>query len=238
MVKASETNSADASLIERLYSAGAHYGFSKSRRHPTAMPYLFGNKQGTDIFDLEKTSALLVAARAYLKKLAAGGGQALFVGTKEEIKETVKAHAAEVSMPSVTNRWIGGTLTNFPQIQKRIAYLATLRAQQESGELERKYTKKEQLLLSREMEKLAFNFGGITAMEHLPAALLVVDPRHEVTAVREARQMRIPIIAVMSSDCNAGDATFPVFVNDAHRASVTLALDELVAGYKEREEAV
>lgn len=219
--------------MERLFRAGAHYGFSKSRRHPTAAPFLFATKQGTDIFDLEKTSRLLAEAKEYLSDIAAKGGVVLLVGTKEEVKEIVRSRAIELSMPSVTNRWIGGTLTNFLQIQRRIAYLANLRAEQQSGELDRKYTKKERLLLSREMEKLAFNFGGITAMERLPAALLVVDPRHEGLAVREARDTSIPIIAIMSSDCNADHVERPVYLNDAHRLSVALALDELVTGYKE-----
>ena len=225
------TKEGGASLIERLFRAGAHYGFSKSRRHPTVMPYLFGNKQGTDIFDLEKTSALLTDAKAYLTELGAAGKQALFVGTKDEIKDIVAAQALALSMPSVTNRWIGGTLTNFPEIQKRLKYLSTLRTEHESGELERKYTKKEHLLLTREMDKLAFNFGGIATMERLPGVLVVVDPRHEATALREARQMGIPVVAIMSSDCACDGITKPVFVNDAHRASVTLALDELAAGY-------
>lgn len=222
-----------SSLIERLFRAGAHYGFSKSRRHPTVTPYLFGSKQGTDIFDLEKTSALLTDAKEYLKEIGTTGKQALFVGTKDEIKEIVRSRAEALGMPYVTNRWIGGTLTNFPEIQKRLTRLATLRAEHESGELERKYTKKEHLLLTREMDKLAFNFGGISAMEHLPGALVLVDPRHETTAVREAEQMHIPVVAIMSSDCNIGHITKPVLVNDAHRASVTLVLDELVSGYKE-----
>ncbi|MBI4086372.1 30S ribosomal protein S2 [Candidatus Kaiserbacteria bacterium] len=222
----------DNSLVERLFRAGAHYGFSKSRRHPTAAPYLFSTKQGTDIFDLEKTSRLLADAKEYLSDIAAKGGVVLLVGTKEEVKEIVKSCAIELSMPSVTNRWIGGTLTNFSQIQKRINYLANLRAEQASGELDRKYTKKERLLLGREMERLVLNFGGITAMERPPAVLLVVDPRHEALAVREARDMHIPVIAIMSSDCNADRVDWPVYLNDAHRSSVALALDELAAGYK------
>lgn len=225
------------SLVGRLFNAGAHYGFSKSRRHPTSAPYLFGNKQGTDIFDLEKTSTLLVEAKAYLKEMGKQGKQVLFVGTKDEIKEVVKSRALELAMPYVTNRWIGGTLTNFSEIQKRLTRLSTLRAGQESGELERKYTKKEHLLLTREMEKLIFNFGGIGTMERMPGMLLVVDPRHEAIAVKDAQDMNIPVVAIMSSDCNTGHITKPIFVNDAHRASVTLVLDELIAGYHEGEKA-
>lgn len=220
------------SLIARLFSAGAHFGFSKSRRHPTAAPYLFGTKQGTDIFDLEKTSALLADAAAYLHTLGAAGTTVVFVGTKEEIRGLVTDAAQSLEMPYVTNRWIGGTLTNFSEVQKRINRLLSLYTQQENGELDRKYTKKERLMLAREMEKLEFNFGGIKTLERLPGALVVVDPRHDAIAVREARQMSIPVIAIMSSDCDANAIEKPVFVNDAHRASVSLALDELVAGYR------
>jgi len=219
------------SLITRLFSAGAHFGFSKSRRHPTAAPYLFGSKQGTDIFDLEKTSTLLTDAAEYLKTLGAAGKRVVLVGTKEEVKDLVLARALAIEQPYVVNRWIGGTLTNFSEITKRINRLTTLRSQQETGELERKYTKKERLMLSREMEGLDFNFGGIAALGRMPDALLVVDPRHDAIAVREAQAMHIPVVAIMSSDCDANAITKPVFVNDAHRASVELALDELVAGF-------
>lgn len=219
------------SLIGRLFSAGAHFGFSKSRRHPTAMPYLFGSKQGTDIFDLEKTSELLTAATDYLRTLGKGGKRVVFVGTKEEAKVLVTEHALKVEMPFVTNRWIGGTLTNFSEIQKRINRLASLREQQESGELDRKYTKKERLMLTREADKLDFNFGGISAMERMPDALLVVDPRHDVIAVKEANDMHIPVIAIMSSDCNADMITKPVFANDAHRSSVACVLGELTEAF-------
>ncbi len=227
------TQGGNSSLIERLFAAGAHYGFSKSRRHPTSAPYLFGTKQGTDIFDLEKTSTQLLDASAYLRGIGATGGRVLFVGTKDEIRPLVEARAQALAMPYVTNRWIGGTLTNFAEVQKRIGRLATLRSQRESGELDRKYTKKERVVLSREAEKLDFNFGGISTLERMPAALVVVDPRHEAIAVEEARTMNIPVVAIMSSDCNADLITKPVFVNDAHTASVTLALDELVAGYRD-----
>ncbi len=233
MASDQQTAPETTSLIERLFKAGAHYGFSKSRRHPTSAPYLFGNKQGTDIFDLEKTSVLLADAREYLKALASTGKTVLFVGTKEEIKGVAEVRARGLSVPFVTNRWIGGTLTNFSEIQKRLARLAMLRGQHESGELERRYTKKEHLLLTREMDKLAFHFGGISGMERIPGVLVVIDPRHEVTAVREAVHMHVPVIAIMSSDCSTQHITKPVFVNDSHHTSVALALDELVAGYAE-----
>lgn len=220
-------------LIERLFTAGAHFGFGKSRRHPTVSPYLFGNKQGTDIFDLEKTSDLIIAAKEVLKNAGKEGKIVLFVGTKEEVAPLVKAAALKVEMPYVVNRWIGGMLTNFSEIKKRIARLADLTAQGESGELERKYTKKERVMIGRELTKLSFNFGGIKAIERTPHFVVVVDPRHDTIAVSEARELSIPVIGVTSSDGDLARITYPVVANDALRSSVSIVLDELTAAYAE-----
>ncbi len=221
----------NTSLIERMFKAGAHFGFSKSRRHPSISPYLFGMKQGFDIFDLEKTSALLADAIEYMRTAGAEGKRLLIVGTKEEIVTLVRSEAKRAEVPFAVNRWVGGTITNFTQIKKRIEHLLTLRKDQESGELDRKYTKKERLMLSRDMERLEVNFEGVLDMEQLPQLLLVVDPRHEMIAVTEARQAGIPVVAIMSSDCDVRAVTKPVVVNDAHRQSVALALGELVSAY-------
>lgn len=227
-----ETNT-KGTLIERLFAVGAHFGFSKSRRHPTVVPYIYGTKEGTDIFDLEKTAGLIEDAKQHLRTLGAEGKTVLFVGTKDEVKRIVEAHATQVHMPYVVNRWIGGMLTNFSEIKKRIARLTTLREQAESGELERKYTKKERLMISREVEKLNFNFGGIATLERLPAAVVVVDPRHDAIAVKEASDMRIPVLAIMSSDCDVSKITKPVVLNDTNMKSVELALSELTGAYEE-----
>ncbi len=161
-------------LIERLFSAGAHFGFTKSRRHPTAAPYIFANKQGTDIFDLEKTVILIEDAKKALHEAGSQGKTVLFVGTKDEISKIVKTHAEAVEMPYVTNRWIGGMITNYAEIRKRIARLKELVAERESGELERKYTKKERVMIGREVDKLTFNFGGISTVDKIPHMFLVV----------------------------------------------------------------
>lgn len=220
-------------LIERLFAAGSHFGFSKSRRHPTIAPYIFGAKHGTDIFDLEKTAVLLEEAKEVMKKAGSEGKTILFVGTKDEAVSAVKAAAEKAEMPVVVNRWIGGTLTNFGEIKKRMARLEDFIAQGESGELERKYTKKERVMIKREMEKLMFNFGGIRAIKKLPDMMVVVDPRHDSIAVTEAKVMKIPVVGVMSSDTNLKTVNTPVVVNDALRSSVTLVLNELVSAYLE-----
>ncbi len=221
----------DKTLIERLFKAGAHFGFTKSRRHPTVLPYLFGNKQGTDIFDLEKTSELLTEAKKVLTDAGKAGKTVLFIGTKDEISEIVKESAEKVETPYVTNRWIGGMFTNFSEIKKRIARLNDLTSQGESGELERKYTKKERVLIGRELTKLEFNFGGMKTLEKLPQLVVVVDPRHNSIATEEANQLNIPIVGVTSSDANLRNITHPVVVNDSLQSSVSLVLDELVDAY-------
>lgn len=223
----------NTSLIQRLFDAGAHFGFTKSRRHPTVTPYIFANKLGTDIFDLEQTAQLLEAAKATLKEAGEQGKTVLYVGTKDEVAKTVLAYATQAEMPSVTNRWIGGMLTNFSEIKKRIERLKVLVAQRESGELERRYVKKERVVIGREIDKLLLNFGGMQKMERLPQLMLVVDPRHDSIAVQEANDMNIPVVAIMSSDCDVSKVTKPVILNDALAASVDLALSELTAAYLE-----
>jgi small subunit ribosomal protein S2 len=231
--KTENTAVVDKNLIERLFSAGAHFGFTKSRRHPTVVPFLYGNKQGTDIFDLEKTSTLLLEAKEILREAGKTGKTVLFVGTKDEISHIVREHAESAGMPYVANRWIGGVLTNFGEIKKRIQRLLELTEQSESGELERKYTKKERVLIGREMDKLTFNFGGIKALERLPQLLVVVDPRHNSIAVEEANVMHIPVIGITSSDANLRRVTHAVVVNDALQSSVSLVLDELTGALME-----
>ena len=220
-------------LVDRLFSVGAHFGFSKSRRHPTVKPYLFGNKQGTDIFDLEKTAALIADANAAVTAAGKAGKTVLFVATKDEVSKLTREAAERAEMPYMTNRWIGGTLTNFQQIKKRTGRLNELMNEGESGELERKYTKKERVVIGRELEKLQHNFGGIKDLEKTPDMLVVVDPRHDAIAVREANDLSIPIIGIMSSDNDMSQVTHPVVVNDTLQASVQLVLTELVDAYLE-----
>lgn len=234
---AAETNQTDKNLIEQLFKAGAHFGFGKSRRHPTVAPYLFGNKQGTDVFDLEKTSTLLLDAKEAIHQAGEKGETVLFVGTKDEVSRIVLQHAEKAEMPHVVNRWIGGMLTNFSEIKKRIARLNDLTGQGESGELERKYTKKERVLIGRELEKLNFNFGGIKDIERLPRMLLVVDPRHDAIAVQEANDLGIPVIGVTSSDGNISKVAYPVVANDALQSSVALILEELTGAYLKGKES-
>lgn len=221
------------SLIERLFNAGSHFGFTKSRRHPTVFPFIFGSKQGTDIIDLEKTTELIDKAKNIVREIGKSGRAVLFVGSKEEIAGIVKSHAEAIEMPYVVNGWVGGMLTNFSEIKKRIQRLIDLRMQGESGELERKYTKKERVIIGRELAKLSHNFSGIEKMDRLPAAVIIVDARHDSIAAKEAREMHIPVIGIVSSDTNLRTITYPIVANDALQPSVSLILGELAAAYTE-----
>jgi small subunit ribosomal protein S2 len=225
------------SLVERLFKAGAHFGFKKSRRHPTVAPYLFTTKDGSDIFDLEKTTELLTTAKEVLSEAGTRGKTVLFIATKDEVSVLVKEAAERAEMPYVTNRWIGGMMTNFPEIKKRINRLEALNHENTSGELERKYTKKERVVIGREMDKLNYNFAGIANMAKLPDLVLVVDPRHDHVAVTEAISARVPVMAIMSSDCDAAKVDYPVVANDSLQASVAVLLEELTEAFIEGKKA-
>lgn len=224
-------------LVERLFKAGAHFGFKKSRRHPTVAPYLFTTKEGNDIFDLEKTTELLAEAKEVLKEAGTKGKTVMFVGTKDEASKLVKAAAEKAETTYVSNRWIGGMLTNFSEIKKRLNRLEALNNEKESGELARKYTKKERVVIGREVDKLNFNFAGISNMTKLPELLLVIDPRHDHVAVTEAISAGVPVMAVMSSDCDASKIKYPVVANDSLQASVSILLNELTDAYSEGKNA-
>ena len=207
--------------IQTLFEAGAHFGYVRARRHPTAAKYLFGTKDHTDVFDLEETGRRLDTALAFTKAIAGTGKHVLFVGGKHEAISIIKSAAERVGAPYVAGRWIGGTLTNFKNIRKRIDRLEKLMGERERGELE-KYTKRERLMIDREIEELLARFGGLVKMTDLPAALFIVDTRHENTAVLEANQLNIPVIGLSSSDCDFGLVQYPVPANDTSVRSIGL----------------
>lgn len=218
--------------IKALFDAGAHFGFARSRRHPSATPYLFGTKDRTDVFDLETTGKKLADAREFVSSVVASGKQVLFVAGKQEAVAIVKDAAERIGTPYVAGRWIGGTLTNFKNIRKRIERLQKLVAERESGELE-KYTKKERLLIDREIEGLLTRFGGLVHMSELPGALFVVDTRHESTAVDEANQLKIPVVGLASSDCDFSLVRYPIPANDTSVRSVSFVVREMADACQE-----
>lgn len=218
--------------MDALFKAGAHFAFSRSRRHPSMAPFIFGVKNKVEIFDLEKVADMLEETKEHMKKLGTERKKILFVSGKNEAREVVKNAAISISMPYVAGRWIGGTLTNFPEIKKRISRMIDLSEKREKGELS-KFTKLERLYIDREIEDLEDTFGGLRGMEALPHAMFVVDTRHEEIAVAEAKKMGIPVIGILNSDCNANNADHFIPGNDSSVASITYFIQELVGAYQE-----
>lgn len=221
----------ESELVADLFKVGAHFGFTRSRRHPSVKPFLFGVKNKIEIFDLEKTEEALKVALEFIKKLSENGSQILFVGGKSEAKTAVKSGAESANMPYVAGRWIGGTLTNFPQIRKRVSKLEELTTQKEKGELA-KYTKRERMLIDRQIENLRTYFEGLIPLKELPKAVFIVDSRKEHIAVKEAQEMNIPILALCGSDCNLSEVDYAIPANDSSVASIAYFVNKIVEAYK------
>jgi len=233
VTEASQQHNIVEGALGRMFDAGAHFGVTKSRRHPSTRKYVFGTKQHVDIVDLSRTEELLEAACSFVRELGAAHKTLLFVGGKPESQRIVRAAAERVGAPYVVGRWIGGTITNFEEIKKRISRLESLRADRESGALG-KYTKLERLLIDREIARLESMYGGLTNLGNtIPHALFVVDPKREVNAVREARTRSIPVIALANTDCDLSPITYPIPANDAAPRSITFFTNELANAYEE-----
>ncbi len=217
-------------IIDKLFGAGAHFGYAPSRRHPSTSGYIFGVKGGVELFDLEQTAGLLEAAKDFVKSLAAERKTILFVGGKAEAREAVRRTAERLAQPYCAGRWIGGSLTNFSEIKKRLNRLEELSGMREKGELA-KFTKLERLLIDREITDLENTFGGLRGMHKLPDAVFIVDPRKESIAAAEAAQLRIPVVALMNSDCSAQGIAYPIPANDASRDTLSIVLDEISKTY-------
>lgn len=213
-------------LQKRMEEVGAHIGYAKSRRHPSTLPFIETAKQNRDIINLELTAKQLDEAKQFAASIKKEGGQVLFVGAKPEASRITREYADIANMPFVEMRWIGGTLTNFEEISKRVERLEKLLDQQEKGELVYQ-TKKEKLMLEREIESLENKFGGIRTMKKVPAALFIIDPRREHIAEEEAWQMNIPMIALANTDCSIERINYPIVANDTNIASIELFTKEI-----------
>ena len=222
--------------IEEMLKAGAHFGFLKSRRHPSFKSYICGTKNMTEVIDLEKTDELLKKAEEFVERIAKNKKTILFTASKNEAKDIVKKFAEELGMPYVSGRWIGGTLTNFGEIKKRVARLNDLTQKREKGEL-MKYTKKERLMYDREIENLTELFFGLKGLERMPEAIFVIDPRKENIAVAEANKTKVPVIALASTDCDIASISFPIPGNDASKASIEYFVSHITNAYKKGLEA-
>ena len=211
--------------------AGAHYGYSRTRRHPTVTPYLYGNKNGSDLIDIDKVMPQIETACTFLAELGAAAKTALFVGVKPEARTAIIETATALRQPYVTERWIGGILTNFPQIKQRIQKLEDMKESRVSGEFA-KYTKKEQLLLNREMERLSKYFSGLIGMTKMPDVVVVIDSKKEHIAIAEARKMNIPVIAIGNTDCSIKGIQYPIIANDSSTSSIVEILGILKAAFE------
>jgi len=216
----------DLLMLQEMAELGMLYGLSKSKTHPRMKPFIHSTRSGTEIIDLEKTISSLKAAGEFLKGIAASGKAILFVGTTPASRKAIKEFAEKLNYPYVTKRWLGGTLTNFKVISGRVEYFKKLVSDKESGQLS-KYTKKEQLMIDRQIEKMKTIFSGIKNMKELPGALLVVDPKEHSTALREARGVGLPVAAILNTNANPGQIDYPIPANDRNQKCVAWILNFL-----------
>jgi small subunit ribosomal protein S2 len=210
---APSSNAAANLTMKALLEAGVHFGHQTRRWDPRMKPYIFTERNGIHILDLQQTVPLLHQAQDVVRSIASRGDTILFVGTKKQAQESIETEARRCGMPFVTNRWLGGTLTNFQTMEQRIDHLIRLEDRYDRGEFS-VLIKKEAGKLVEEITKMNRYFGGIKTMRRLPAALFIVDPPMERIAVAEALRMRIPIIAMCDSNCNPDEVEYPIPAND------------------------
>ena len=210
--------------MKQLLEAGVHFGHQTRRWEPKMAEYIFQARNGIHIIDLQKTSKKLDEAYAFLKEQAEEGKTVLFVGTKKQAQDCVKEAAEKCGMYYVNQRWLGGTLTNFATIRKRIQRLTELERMQEDGTFD-VLPKKEVILLKKEMEKLEKNLGGIKEMKELPGVMFIVDPKKERIGILEARKLGIPVIGLVDTNCNPEDVDYAIPGNDDAIRAVALIAD-------------
>ena len=199
--------------MKQLLEAGVHFGHQTRRWNPKMAPYIFTERNGIYIIDLQKTVKKLEEAYNFVREVAENGGEILFVGTKKQAQEAIKEEAERVGMHYVNARWLGGMLTNFRTMRGRIDRLAQLRKMQEDGTFDM-LPKKEVIKLQAEIDRLEKYLGGVKNMKKLPAAMFVVDPRKERNAIAEARKLHIPIIAIVDTNCDPDEIDYVIPGND------------------------
>lgn len=220
-----------------LLKAGAHFGHKLSKRHPKMEPYIFMNKGGFHIINLEQTQTKLQEALDFTKKVVSNGGTILFLGTKKQAQPIVEKYAKACNMPYVTERWLGGTFTNFGEISRMIRKLTDLKKRKALGQLE-KYTKKEKLEFDKQIEKLDRMVGGVENMSKIPEAIFVIDIKNEKTAVSESIKKDISIVAMVDTNVNPELINYPVPINDDAVKSIeivtSLMAQAVIDGQAER----
>jgi len=210
--------------LDELVKTGAHFGHQSRRWNPKMKPFLYGIKDGVHVFDLTKTSKKLVEALDFLKKASKDGKKILFLGTKKQAKEKVEQIAKEAGCLYVNERWLGGTFTNFDQIKKSTQKLADMKKKMEAGEY-KNFTKKERLLLEREITRLERFFGGIADITDVPEVLVVIDTRREIGAIKEAIIKGIDTVAIVDSNCDPTVVDYPIPMNDDATKAIAYVLE-------------
>ncbi len=226
--------------MKQLLEAGVHFGHQTSRWNPKMKPYIFGARNGIHIIDLQQTVAMFKEIEAFVRNLSSSGGHILFVGTKKQAQEAIKEEAERCGMFYVHNRWLGGSLTNFSTIRQSIERLRKLEEMENDPKIVEALKKKEMLGLKREKEKLEQSLGGIKGMKKLPDAIFVVDPKQEEIAVREARKLGIPVVAVVDTNCDPDMVDYKVPGNDdairAIRLFCSAVADAVIEGKTRNEQ--
>lgn len=219
--------------MKQLLESGVHFGHQTRRWNPKMKPYIFAERNGIYIVDLQKTVKGLEKAYDFLREVSKGGGSVLFVGTKRQAQETIAEEAQRCGQFYINQRWLGGLLTNFQTIARRVRYMIRLQEMEESGEFER-YSKKEAIKLRKERAKLEKYLSGIRDMKDIPDALYLVDPRREEIAVKEAHKLGIPVIAIVDTNCDPELINFPIPGNDdairAIKLITSLMADAIIEG--------
>lgn len=223
-------------LLEML-QAGVHFGHMKSKWHPKMAQFIFTTRNDIHIINLEETTKRLEAACAHMEELGERGGLVLFCGTKKQAVAVIESAAQRIGMPWVTKRWLGGTLTNFAILHKLVQQYITLKNTLSSDQRNR-YTKKEQLMLERKMEKLNIDVGGLVALTRKPDVIVMVDVKRERTAIREARKTNTPVIAMTDTNTNPDKVTYPIPANDDALRSIEMIVNLLADAYQEGKERV
>ena len=219
--------------MKALLEAGSHFGHKTSRWHPKMAPYIHSKKQGAHIINLEKTVEALEKALPAITEIAKSDKKVLFVGTKKQMKEIVKAAAESVEMPYVTVRWVGGTLTNVETVNRQIRKLKDLEKRMASGELENRYSKLEVQRFQEEIDLLNERYGGIKNMSEQPAAIIIVDANEDKNAIKEAKNLNIPVFAIVDTNVDPTGIDYVIPANDDAIKSTQLILDYITAAIKE-----
>lgn len=215
-----------------MLDAGVHLGHIRSKRHPAMAPYVWGLRANVEIIDLTKTKEKLAAALAFLKQMAGEGRVILFVGTRPSARDLIRQAADELGYPYVNQRWIGGALTNFKVIRKRVEILEGFEHEKATGGFE-KYTKWEQLELEKKMARLAGNFDGLRRLSKLPDAVVIIDISHDQNALHEANRMNIPVVALTDTNTDPRQVAYPVPSNDDARPAISYMLGRMKAAILE-----